>query len=54
MCCSDRERYKREWENDPELNTSVPLDEYIYNREMDDYGLCDDELGVEDNEDYDS
>lgn len=52
MCLSDRDRYQNEWENNTELNSSVTLDDYIYNREVEEYGPCDDELGTDDNEDY--
>lgn len=43
------DRYIDEWLNNDEANHSVTLEEYSYSREVDDYGLCDDELG----DDYD-
>ena len=49
----DRERYTNDWENDSELKHSIPLDDYIHNREVNEYGPCDDELGNDDNEAYD-
>lgn len=52
MCWSDVDRYTQEWEDDPEIHSYVPLDDYISSREVEDYGPCNYELGNDDNEEY--
>lgn len=53
MCFNDIDKYTKDWEDNSEINSSIPLDDYIYSRQVDDYGCCDDELGTDDNEAYD-
>ncbi len=52
MFWNDSDRYQQEWEDSIEISSSIPLDDYIHAREIEDYGPCDDELGTDDNEDY--
>lgn len=46
---TDEERYREEWENSDDCKESgIDFDEYKYNREVSDYGMDDDELGLDD------
>ncbi len=41
---SDEERYRAEYENSNELQISISLEDYIYARQVKDYGLDEDDL----------
>jgi hypothetical protein len=44
---SDEDRYTEEWENSDELQGNIDLDDYIYRRQVEDYGWTADDVDNE-------